>query len=155
MTTETSLGRRICNISNKIRRSINLDVHGTLEPEGFGFNGPVIGFIGERQRDGEPVGLKDLEGCFGLTRSGASRLVSRLAQGGWVTVETMADDARRKTVTLTPKAREFSRRLDAIGAQSEQRMAEGFSPQELAQLTAYLKRYEANLDRMLVQEDRS
>jgi DNA-binding MarR family transcriptional regulator len=67
----------------------------------------------------------------------------------------MADDARRKTVTLTPKAREFSRRLDAIGAQSEQRMAEGFSPQELAQLTAYLKRYEANLDRMLVQEDRS
>jgi hypothetical protein len=82
MTTETSLGRRICNISNKIRRSINIDVHGTLEPEGFGFNGPVIGFIGERQRDGEPVGLKDLEGCFGLTRSGASRLVSRLAHGG-------------------------------------------------------------------------
>lgn len=84
----------------------------------------------------------DLARMLGIEAPTLTRLVKQLEQAGWVTRHSPPEDARRKMVHLTPKAKRMVVRINAaitqlraetVGRLSTQQAAEGFAAIEVLQ----------------------
>ena len=89
---------------------------------------------------------KALEQHLLVKPSTVNGIVSRLEGKGLLTRSQSADDARCRVLRLTPLGQGFHQDLARIARQVSCQMEQGFTPEEIATLTGYLKRIARNLN---------
>ena len=112
-----------------------------------GTNGWIIAFLS--QNPDRDIFQRDLEKEFSITRSTASKVVNLMVQKGLIERRPVAGDARLKKLVLTEKAMGLSHLMMDDCVRAENRLTEGFTEEELAQLFSYLARMKENMSSML------
>ena len=82
---------------------------------------------------------------IGLDKGAVSRSVAALVAAGHVAEGPDGRDARRQLLALTPSGYALHDRLIALATAREQMMLEGFTPEERAQFTSFLRRLHVKL----------
>ncbi len=101
-----TLGTRFKRIGDRLQAHTQriLDAHGLTAPAG------QLTFLAALDRSG-PLTIGELADAVGVTQPGATRTAAQLADAGFVSITTAADDQRRKSVALTAQGK----RLVAAG----------------------------------------
>ena len=63
----------------------------------------ALGFIRQRAESGLPTYQKDIEREFGIKGSSASSLLNNLEKNNWIRRESVAHDARLKSIVFAPR----------------------------------------------------
>ena len=78
----------------------------------------------------QPPCPRDLESEFQLTHPTVSGLLSRLEQKGFIVLRTDPEDRRVKRIHVLEKGKQCHALMHATILKNEQRMVEGFTPEE-------------------------
>ena len=138
--TEEHLGRSFKRLHFLLDQAINQRL---LELDLTTAQGRIIGYLTHRS---EPPCARDLETDFGLSHATVSGILSRMESKGFIEIQPDPDDRRVRRICLLEKGRACSQEIARHIRDTEQSMAEGFSPQELALLRSFLKRAIGNLN---------
>lgn len=139
---EKDCGVWISILFHKLRKCINADV------QSLGLTGiqsRVIHYILEKHAQG-PVYQRDVEGAFGVSRSTVTGLLQQMEKEGLIQRESVARDARLKSLIPTQKAIRLDAQVGECLQRVEQRLTQGLSEAELAAFMAAAARMSANLD---------
>ena len=134
-------------LSTKIKREIcNLSTISSVE-DLSGVNSFIIVFIYlNKDRD---IYQKDIEKEFGITRSTASNIISLMEKKGYVSRESVNNDARLKKLVLTKLAIDYCEKfledLDKLNSD----LVEDISEEELISFYKTLNKIENNLLRRI------
>lgn len=104
--------------------------------------GQIMGFLAHRK---DPPCSRDIETDFHLSHPTVSGLLSRLEQKGFISQQTDALDRRIKRVYILPKGKECHDRMHQVILDNEDRMVQGFTPEEKALFAQFLNRAIANM----------
>ena len=104
--------------------------------------GHAIGYIRCAK---EPPCVRDIETAFGLSHATVSGILSRLESKGFIELRPDEDDRRVKRIHLLQRGLNSTEQIRSHILDTENAMAEGFSPQELAQFRSFLSRAISNL----------
>lgn len=104
--------------------------------------GHVMGYLAHAQH---PPCPRDLEGEFHLSHPTVSGLLSRLEQKGFVELRTDPHDRRCKRIFVLEKGRQCNALMQQTIRANEQRIVEGFTPEEQAQFASLLQRAIKNM----------
>ena len=110
-----------------------------------GANAWIIGYISEKADNNEDVFQKDLEQCFAITRSTASKVVNLMVEKGLIERQSVPWDARLKKLVLTDRAREVNKLMVEDFNAVEKILSKGFSEQEMKQFFDYMHRMQKNM----------
>ena len=141
------ISKRINCLSTKIKREIcNLSSISSVE-DLSGVNSFIIVFIYlNKDRD---IYQKDIEKEFGITRSTASNIISLMEKKGYVSRESVNNDARLKKLVLTKLAIDYCEKfledLDKLNSD----LVEDISEEELISFYKTLNKIENNLLRRI------
>ncbi len=97
-------------------------------------------------RAGEPIPEKRLEQELHISQPSTVNLVRRMESKGFVGTKPSEADGRSTLVFLTEEGREKCRLTRDDMIQTEKRMIDGFSEEELKQFESYLWRVYSNLN---------
>lgn len=140
---EILIGRELRSLNNLIRRYFEFATHKKEIETITGNNGWIIGYLSEnKDRD---IYQKDLEEHFTITRSTASRVLSRMEQKGLIERHTVPQDARLKKIVLTQKAWQIKGLMREDIAKLEQTLLKGFTGEEKQALAVYIRRMKQNV----------
>ncbi|HEV7616152.1 MAG TPA: MarR family winged helix-turn-helix transcriptional regulator [Solirubrobacterales bacterium] len=114
------------------------EFRGQLEQEGYGDIRPTHGCV-FRFVHGDGMRLTDLSALAGMTKQSVGEVVDDLAERGYVERFPDPDDRRAKLIRLTAKGKEAQATGFGIFAAIEQRWAERFGPDRLADIRALLE----------------
>lgn len=89
--------------------------------------GHIMGYLAHQQ---QPPCPRDIEAEFQLSHPTVSGLLSRLEQKGFIELCTDPDDRRCKRIYILPKGRQCHELMHQTILNNEQRIVEGFSPEE-------------------------
>lgn len=78
--------------------------------------------------------ISDVGRRLRITRQGASKIVARLREDGYLNVSASAADGRERVLTLTPRAEQFLATLQQAGRSVEARLREQIGADGLEQL---------------------
>ena len=109
-----------------------------------GMHGYVLGYL-SRECVKRDVFQKDLEAVFEMRRSTASEILKLMEKNGLIIRTSMESDARLKKIVLTDKAKEFSSNIEREFANTEAKIVEGISEEEMASFSATLNKIKANM----------
>lgn len=109
-----------------------------------GMHGYVLGYL-SRECVKRDVFQKDLEAVFEMRRSTASEILKLMEKNGLIIRTSMESDARLKKIVLTDKAKEFSINIEREFANTEAKIVEGISDEEMASFSATLNKIKANM----------
>ena len=109
-----------------------------------GMHGYVLGYL-SRECVKRDVFQKDLEAVFEMRRSTASEILKLMEKNGLIIRTSMESDARLKKIVLTDKAKEFSSNIEREFANTEAKIVEGISDEEMASFSATLNKIKANM----------
>ena len=140
------LGVEIQRLARADRRYLGLTMPASAREATDG-NASIIMFL-DRHR-GDEIFQHDIETRFCITRSTASRVLTRMEHKGLIIRKPVARDARLKRIELTAKADRIVADLVVNGHCAETSLTVGFTPDELAQLRNYLARLHQNMDTAL------
>lgn len=104
--------------------------------------GHIMGYLSHRKDSPCP---KDIEEAFQLSHPTVSGLLSRLEQKGFIRLCADPADRRCKRIYLKEKGRECRDTMCRIIQENEDRMVQGFTPEEKEQFVSYLQRAIANM----------
>ena len=104
--------------------------------------GRIMGFLAHSRQ--APCS-RDLEAEFQLSHPTVSGLLSRLEQKGFIEQRTDPDDRRCKRIYVLPKGKQCQKLMHNTIMETEQRMVQGFTPEEQAQFADLLKRAITNM----------
>lgn len=107
-----------------------------------GNNGWIIGYISIH---GGQVYQKDLEKEFNITRSSVSKVISLMAEKGFIKRELSDSDARLKKLILTPKSEAIKIKMSEDIKNVEKILLKGFTDDEKAFLHNAIKRMIQNI----------
>ncbi|KAB8296580.1 MarR family winged helix-turn-helix transcriptional regulator [Bifidobacterium apri] len=141
-----TLGVEIQRLGRAVRRYLGLTMPASAREATDG-NASIIMFL-DRHR-GDEIFQHDIETRFCITRSTASRVLTRMEHKGLIIRKPVARDARLKRIVLTQKADRIVADLAANGNRAETSLTVGFTPDELARLRDYLARMHHNMDTAL------
>lgn len=98
----------------------------------------VIGYEG-------PLTARQASQIIGVDKGAMSRTVSALQRRGVLQVTVDASDARQRVIQFTPAGRKLHQRVMALALERERQTYAIFSDDELAMLSALLKRFHAHI----------
>ena len=105
----------------------------------------IIGYISDKTDNNEDVFQKDLESCFEITRSTASKVVNLMVEKGLIERQSVPWDARLKKLVLTDRAREVNKLMVEDFTEVEKILSKGFTEQEMKQFFDYMHRMQKNM----------
>lgn len=111
-----------------------------------GVQSHVMHYILVKCADG-PVFQRDVERAFSLSRSTATGILQLMEKNDLIRREIMASDARLKSLIPTKKAADLDAQIGEFLRQTEQRLTQGLSDEQLAQFIQTAEHMYANLDR--------
>lgn len=109
-----------------------------------GMHSYVLGYL-SRECVKRDVFQKDLEAVFEMRRSTASEILKLMEKNGLIIRTSMESDARLKKIVLTDKAKEISSNIEREFANTEAKIVEGISDEEMASFSATLNKIKANM----------
>ena len=140
---EKDCGLWINILSHKLRKRINAN----MQSMGLtGVQSRVMYYILVKCADG-PVYQRDVESAFGLSRSTATGILQLMEKNGLILRESVASDARLKSLIPTEKAAHLGEQIGASLHQTEQCLTQGLSSAQLALFLETAAHMSANLDR--------
>ena len=104
--------------------------------------GRIMAYLVHQQ---QPPCPRDIEDAFHLSHPTVSGLLQRLEQKGFIQLCGDGQDRRRKRVHVLDKGRECHALIHRIIQENEQRIVEGFSPEEQALFGQFLQRAITNM----------
>ncbi len=116
--------------------------HALEEMELTGSQGHILGYLSARK---DPPCSRDIEKAFRLSHATVSGLLSRLEEKGFIAFRPDEQDHRFKRIYILPKGEMCHEAIRRQIQATEQRLVEGFSPEEQEQFTAFLKRALTNM----------
>lgn len=139
---EKDCGMWINILSRKIKKRMNAN----MQDLGLtGMQSRVMHYILVKYA-AEPVFQRDVEGAFGLSRSTATGILQLMEKNGLILRESVASDARLKSLIPTEKAVDLDAQIGRSLCQSEQRLTAGLTAEQLAQFLETVERMSANLE---------
>lgn len=130
MNSKQHIGCEIRTLSNVIKRCFEekARVNGL---EGLtGMQGWIIDYLYEQDK-GKEIFQRDVEKEFNIRRSTATGVLQLLERDGFITREAVAQDARLKSLKLTPKAIEAQEIIIKNINELEQQLAQGLTQEEV------------------------
>lgn len=104
--------------------------------------GHIMGYLAHQK---QPPCSRDIEAEFQLSHPTVSGLLSRLEQKDFIELREDPEDRRRKRIYVLPKGRECHALMHCAIQENEQRIVEGFTPEEREQFAALLQRAITNM----------
>lgn len=93
-----------------------------------------------------PVFQRDVEKAFDMSRSTTTGILQLMEKNGLILRESVASDARLKSLIPTEKAVDLDAQIGRSLCQSEQRLTAGLTAEQLAQFLETVERMSANLE---------
>ena len=129
-------------LSHKLKKRMNAN----MQSLGLtGMQSRVIHYILVKSADG-PVFQRDVESTFGLSRSTATGILQLMEKNGLILRQSVASDARLKSLIPTQKAAHLDAQVDKCLQQAEQRLTQGLTSEQLALFLETAARMSDNLD---------
>ena len=104
--------------------------------------GHIMGYLAHRQA---PPCPRDIEKEFQLSHPTVSGILSRMEQKGFIELRTDPDDRRCKRIYILPKGHQCHDLMHQTIQSNEQRIVEGFTPEEQEQFAQLLQRAITNM----------
>ncbi len=109
-----------------------------------GLQGWVVGYLYEH-RDAD-VFQRDLESVFSVRRSTMTNILQLMEKNGYIKRESVYHDARLKKIILLPKAISSHEYVMQTIRETERKIAEGLTQEEIDTFLHIIKKIEKNLD---------
>ena len=93
-----------------------------------------------------PVFQRGVEKAFDMSRSTTTGILQLMEKNGLILRESVASDARLKSLIPTEKAVDLDAQIGRSLCQSEQRLTAGLTAEQLAQFLETVERMSANLE---------
>ena len=113
-----------------------------------GMHSYVLGYL-RRECEKRDVFQKDVEAVFEMRRSTASEILKLMEKNGLITRQPLESDARLKKIILTDKAMEVSRGVEKSFKETEEKLKEGITSEELENFYVVYDKIKSNLANML------
>lgn len=139
------IGNEVRILSHQVHRWIENAPNKKKIDSVTGANAWIIGFIWDKTEKNEDVFQRDLEKCFEITRSTASKVVNLMVEKGMVERQSVPWDARLKKLVLTDRGREIHGLMEKDFLVAEQTLSQGFSEEELKNFFDYIHRMQKNM----------
>lgn len=140
---EKDCGLWINILSHKLRKRINAN----MQSMGLtGVQSRVMYYILVKGAEG-PVYQRDIESAFELSRSTATGILQLMEKNGLILRESVASDARLKSLIPTEKAAHLGEQIRESLQQAEECLTQGLSSAQLALFLETAAHMCANLDR--------
>ena len=139
---EKDCGMWIHVLSHKLKKRMNADV------QSLGITGVQsrsMHYILIKCTEG-PVFQRDVENAFDMCRSTATGILQLMEKNGLILRENVASDARLKSLIPTKKAEQLDAQIGELLRQTERRLTQGLSDEQLALFRDSATRMSANLD---------
>lgn len=140
---EPTLGELFGRVSVRLRQAMTASFDdfdlGGLSPH----QGRIVGWIEANESKG--IIQRDIAELTGTRAGSVSSLLQGLEQDGWIERRTDPADSRRKTLHVTPKARDVVKRFEARSWDGATSALEGLDAAERATLTALLTKIDRKL----------
>ena len=139
---EKDCGMWIHILSHKLKKRMNANM------QSLGFTGGqsrIMHYILVKCAEG-PVFQRDVEKAFGMSRSTATGILQLMEKNGLIVRESVASDARLKSLIPTERAAHLDAQISESLRQGEQRLTKGLSSEQLAQFLETAAHMAANLD---------
>lgn len=105
----------------------------------------LIGFVGTKQEQGQASYQRDIEEEFELRGPSITSLLQGLERKGFITRRADPSDERLKQVTVLPKGLDLLHDFEAVFAQIDEQLMQGFSPEQRRKLAQALEHMAQNL----------
>ena len=138
------VGRRLRMLNNLVKRHIDNSCTKKQIDDMTGTNGWIIAYMA-RNAD-HPVYQRDIEREFGITRSTTSKVIILMEKKGFIVRESATHDARLRELKLTERSRELVSMMGENANDTEKKLTEGFTDEELTALRGYIDRMIANME---------
>ena len=139
---EKDCGMWIHILSHKLKKRMNA----SMQDLGItGVQSRIMHYILVKCADG-PVFQRDVESAFGMSRSTATGIVQLREKNGLILRESVASDARLKSLIPTEKAARLDEQIGTSLHQTEECLTQGLSSAQLAFFLETVARMSANLD---------
>ncbi len=139
---EKDCGAWINLLSHKVKARLNA----TLQDLGItGVQSRVIYYILTHCQEG-PVFQRDIESVFGLSRSTATGILQLLERNGIIRRESVASDARLKSLVPTQRAVELDAQVGACLRETDRMLTRGISDSHLQLFKEIAAKMLCNLD---------
>lgn len=139
---EKDCGMWIHILSHKLKKRMNANM------QSLGLTGGqsrIMHYILVKCAEG-PVFQRDVEKAFGMSRSTATGILQLMEKNGLIVRESVASDARLKSLIPTERAAHVDAQISESLRQGEQRLTKGLSSEQLAQFLETAAHMAANLD---------
>lgn len=110
----------------------------------LGIQSSQLPFMVELLHYDKPVIQDELSAKLVIDKSSTARALDLLEQNGFVQREVNPDNRRQKLITVTDKGREIRGELDTILHDTSDNLTQGFSREEIDQVSQLLNRMIAN-----------
>lgn len=139
---EKDCGMWIHILSHKLKKRMNANM------QSLGLTGGqsrIMHYILVKCAEG-PVFQRNVEKAFGMSRSTATGILQLMEKNGLIVRESVASDARLKSLIPTERAAHLDAQISESLRQGEQRLTKGLSSEQLAQFLETAAHMAANLD---------
>lgn len=143
MDEEKDVGREIRMLSNLLKREMDIQMTKLGFDRVTGMNGWILTYLSRHKE--RPVYQKDLERNFSVARSTVTSLVKLMEKKGLIERTSVESDARLKALKLTAKGEQVQQSAYMCMIESERRLCENISEQELEAFVSVAKKMRANL----------
>ncbi|HIY09610.1 MAG TPA: MarR family transcriptional regulator [Firmicutes bacterium] len=142
MGMEKDCGLWINTLSHKLKKRMNAN----MQSLGLtGVQGRVMHYILVKYARG-PVYQRDVESAFSLSRSTATGILQLMEKNGLIQRESVACDARLKSLIPTEKAVQLDAEIGQYLRQTELRLTQGLTDAQLTLFMEIAAQMSANLD---------
>ena len=143
MQVEKDCGMWIHILSHKLKKRMNAN----MQSLGLtGVQSRVMHYILVKCADG-PVFQRDVESAFGMSRSTATGILQLVEKNGLILRESVASDARLKSLVPTDKAAHLDAQIGESLRQTEQRLTQGLSDEQIALFLETVAHMSENLEK--------
>lgn len=140
---EKDCGMWIHVLSHTLKKRMNAN----MQSLGLtGVQSRIMHYILVKCADG-PVFQRDVESAFGMSRSTATGILQLMEKNGLILRKSVASDARLKSLVPTDKAAHLDAQIGESLRQTEQRLTEGLSDEQIAQFLETVAHMSANLEK--------
>lgn len=146
--SDEHLGRYINQLSRDIRTAANL----SLCRQSIDITGEqcrLMGYITHRILAGEEVFQREIEREFGIRRSSATSILSRIEKDGYITRVSDNSDGRLKKILLTEKGMQLHCILEENILAVEQTISKGMTEKEREEFMRLIKTAIENLSGLI------
>lgn len=134
---------RVAQLIGEVAREWRFQMNRTLKPLGLSLS--TRGVLMQLHRRGGKLGQGDLARRLGIESPTLVPLLDGLERKQWIRRESDPDDARRKTVVLTPRGAKHIAALEALSVELRHTMMKDMQQDDIETLALLLSRVRDNM----------